>query len=64
MIQLILIILAAALEVLRQTNVAGASDAAKISDELIKIIRAGARAHELQTGQPLDPALIKPEGPI
>jgi len=60
-IQLILIVLAAALNVLQQQVPGGKpGQVIDLSAELLKIVRAGISAYELHKGERIDPALLKP----
>ena len=36
----------------------------QLADFLIKVIQKGVSAYENQTGNPIDPSLIKPEAPL
>jgi hypothetical protein len=61
---LIVQILQLAASVIRgQTDVAVQHDA-NVAQTLVHIVQAAARAYENQTGQPIDPSLIKPEAPL
>ena len=61
MIQLILIILASALNLLQQQMMGGKPGAVvDLSAELLKIVQAGIKAYELHKGEAIDPALLKP----
>lgn len=59
-IELILAVLAAALNILRG-KIGGAPGAAvDVSAECAKIVQAGLAIHQQEAGKPLDPSLIKP----
>jgi hypothetical protein len=42
----------------------GAQSSASVTSTLLQILQKGAQAYQQHTGEPLDPALIKVEGPI
>jgi hypothetical protein len=62
-IDLILTILSLAVSILRQQQIAHPGTMVS-ADSILEIIRAAHAAYEKETGQPVNPDLIKPYEPI
>lgn len=63
-LQMVLEIISLAAGVATSVLTGGAAQGAGIAQALVAIIQKAIAAHEAQTGQPIDPALLKPYQPL